>query len=254
MVKNSFHGAQYLSKGFGLIKQKGISRFVVVPLFINFLLLSIATVYAFSLINEQLSRFENSEYAIVQWIVENLAWLIWPIVVVSVLVVVMFIFAFIANWVAAPFNGLLAEAVEKHLAGESYAESVFNWKDFFKDIPRLFVREWKKLAYFLPRALGCGIVFLLTFWGPFVFLATALWFVFNAWMAAIQYIDYPMDNHKVPFSKMLTDIKARRGGAMGFGATVMLFTMIPVINILVMPAAVAGATNLWFDHFKNSSS
>ena len=250
MANNAFSGAQYLSKGFGLIKQPGIRAFVFIPLVINFILLSFATIYAFTQIDNWLESLKNSESSWIQWTVENLAWLIWPIVIITVLVVILFIFAFLANWIAAPFNGLLSEAVEKHLSGENYHDTTFSWRRFFADIPRLLSREWRKLAYYLPRAIGCLVLFLLTFWSPFVFIATAVWFIFNAWMAAIQYVDYPMDNHKVPFSEVIDQLKQRRGGSMGFGAMVMLLTMIPVVNIVVMPAAVAGATNLWFDHIK----
>lgn len=251
MANNAFSGAHYLSKGFGLIKKPGIRGFVIIPLTVNFILLTLASFYAFNEIDSWFESLKNSEYSWVQWTVENLAWLIWPVVIISVLVVVMFIFAFIANWIAAPFNGLLAEAVEKHLSGEDFQETPFSWKSFISDIPRLFGREWKKLVYYIPRALGCLLLFLLTFWSPFVFVATAVWFIFNSWMAAIQYIDYPMDNHKVSFQTVISELKSRKGGSMGFGAMVMLLTMIPVINIIVMPAAVAGATNLWFDHIRN---
>ncbi len=251
MANNAFSGAHYLSKGFGLIKQPGIRGFVFVPLVINFILLTFASIYAFMQIDGWLESLKNSESGWIQWTVENLAWLIWPIVIITVLVVILFIFAFLANWIAAPFNGLLAEAVEKHLSGKNYRDTPFSWQRFIADMPRLFAREWRKLAYYLPRAFACFVLFLLTFWSPFVFIATAVWFIFNAWMAAIQYIDYPMDNHKVPFSEVVSQVKQRRGGSMGFGTMVMLLTMIPVVNIVVMPAAVAGATNLWFDHIKD---
>jgi CysZ protein len=45
-------------------------------------------------------------------------------------------------------------------------------------------------------------------------------------------------------------MQQKRSGPFGFGVMVMLFTMIPVVNILVMPIAVAGGANLWFDHYK----
>ncbi len=38
--------------------------------------------------------------------------------------------------------------------------------------------------------------------------------------------------------------------AMGFGGAVMLAVMIPVLNMVAMPAAVAGATAMWVDHYQ----
>ena len=237
----------FLSKGFSLIHQPGIRQFVFIPLLINLVTLIYGTYYAFKQISERYEALHSSEYAWVQWIVSYLDWLIWPIIVIVVLIVVFYLFAMLANWIAAPFNGLLSEAVERYLKGDEYQDSLFNWRTFISDIPRLLVREWRKLAYFIPRAIACLILFWLP---PFTIIAPIVWFAFNAWMAAIQYIDYPMDNHRQPFDHTLQVIKQKRSGPFGFGAFVMLLTMIPVVNLIVMPAAVAGATNLWFDHYQ----
>lgn len=246
MQHSSIGGAHYLSKGFSLIWKPGIKSFVFIPLLINLVLLSMATAYAFNSISGWYDKLHNSESALVQWVVVNLDWLLWPIIIISVLAVVFFSFAFVANWIAAPFNGLLSEAVEKHLAGNQFREEKFSWKSFIADIPRLFTREWRKFIYYLPRALAC----LLLFFTPLTVIAPIIWFLFNAWMAAIQYIDYPMDNHKVPFRQMLDTLKQKRSTPFSFGALVMLLTMIPVVNILLMPVAVAGATCLWFEEYR----
>ena len=261
MNQQSFHGAQYLNKGLNLVWKPGIKRFVFIPLLINFVLLSIATFYAFDIISDWYNSLPvwiqtqvNSEHWYVRWpaegldwLVTSLDWLLWPMVVLGVFITVFFTFGFIANWIAAPFNGLLSEAVEKHLAGDDFAQVNFSTKEFVLDIPRLMVREWKKLAYYIPRALLI-IILLVT---PISPLVPIIWFVFNGWMSAIQYIDYPEDNHKRTFKQTLGKLSKNRKGPFGFGLMVMLFTMIPVVNILVMPVAVAGATNLWYDHYRS---
>ncbi len=246
MQQSSIGGAHYLSRGLSLIWKPGIRSFVFIPLVINLILLSFATVYAFNSISNWYETLHTTENSIVQWFITNLDWLIWPLIIISVMAVVFFSFAFLANWIAAPFNGLLSEAVEKHLSGKDYQEQAFSWNGFIADIPRLFSREWRKFAYYLPRAIGCLLIFIT----PLAIVAPFLWFIFNAWMAAIQYLDYPMDNHKVPFEGMLQILKQKRSLPFGFGALVMLLTMIPVVNILLMPVAVAGATNLWFDQYR----
>ena len=259
----SFHGAQYLSKGFHLVWQPGIKRFVLVPLVINFILLGIASYYAFDLISTWYADLPvwidtqvNSEHWYIswpasglEWLISLLGWLFWPLITISVLITVFFLFGFLANWIAAPFNGLLSEAVEKHLTNavnsKQKAETSFNMTAFLADIPRLLGREVKKLVYYLPRA----ILVLLLLVTPISPLVPIIWFLFNAWMSAIQYIDYPEDNHQHSFSHTMSLLSQNRSGPFGFGMLVMLFTMIPVVNILVMPVAVAGATNLWVDHY-----
>lgn len=260
MKSDSFQGAQYLNKGLQLVWQPGIKKFVFIPLFINFVLLSFATFYAFEVISNWYESLpiwlsdkvnDRSWYIswpaeALQWMVDSLDWLLWPLIVASVLITVFFIFGFIANWIAAPFNGLLSEAVERHLSGEDYQEADFSWTAFIADVPRLIVREWKKLAYYIPRALLCLLLFLT----PISPLVPIIWFIFNGWMSAIQYIDYPEDNHRRSFQQTLEHLRRNRTGPFGFGMLVMLFTMVPVVNILVMPVAVAGATNLWYDNYR----
>ena len=69
-------------------------------------------------------------------------------------------------------------------------------------------------------------------------------------MMAIQYIDYPFDNHKISFITMRDALKQRRGKCLSFGALVTLFSAIPVVNLFVMPVAICGATAMWVDHYR----
>ena len=64
-------------------------------------------------------------------------------------------------------------------------------------------------------------------------------------MMAVQYVDYQADNDKVSFIDMLRWMKGRRGLSLGFGLPVYFGMLIPLVNLLVMPAAVAGSTILW---------
>jgi CysZ protein len=77
-----------------------------------------------------------------------------------------------------------------------------------------------------------------------------LWFLFSAWMMAVQYCDYAFDNHKVSFREMKHVLQANRSQSFSFGITVSVFSLIPIVNFLVMPVAVCGATALWVDELK----
>lgn len=73
-------------------------------------------------------------------------------------------------------------------------------------------------------------------------VAPVLWFLFSAWMLAIQYCDYPFDNHKVSFADMRRALRQHKTDNLQFGALVSLFTMIPILNLVILPVAVCGAT------------
>ena len=109
-------------------------------------------------------------------------------------------------------------------------------------VPRTVGRELRKLGYFLPRAIP---LLILTFVPVLNLLAAPLWILFGVWMMAVQYIDYPCDNNKVSWDDMLAWLREKRWQSLGFGGTVYLSLLIPFVNILVMPAAVAGATLFW---------
>lgn len=241
-MQESSSGARYFIRGFSLALTPGIRRFVIIPLIVNLLLMGGAFVYLLS----QLGGWIDSWLAGIPSWLDWLSFLIWPLVVIAVLVVFSYFFSTISNWIAAPFNGLLAEHLEAKLTGQPAPTS--GLKDIINDLPRIMKREWQKLAYYLPKALGLFILLWIPALGQT--LGAVLWFLFSAWMMGIQYCDYPFDNHKVSFPSMRDNLKQNRGSTMSFGALVMLFTMTPIINLFVMPAAVCGATAMWVDKYK----
>jgi len=236
---------EYFFQGFNLIKTKGLKRFVFFPLAINLILFSVAFYYLFGEIGVTIvwltDLIPNWEW--LGWLKTVLSYIIWPVAVLSILLIFALIFGTLANWIAAPFNGLLAEKVEQHLTGQPMDDT--GLMDAFKDIPRTLGRELAKLTYYLPRAVGFLLLFFIL---PLI--GQVLWFLFSAWMMAIQYCDYPCDNHKISFQDMKRILHTHRSRSFSFGIAVSIFSLIPIVNFLVMPVAVCGATALWVDKLK----
>ncbi|WP_105190407.1 sulfate transporter CysZ [Pseudoalteromonas sp. T1lg48] len=234
-------GFEYFFSGFPMITEKGLKRFVLIPLLINLVIFgtSLFFIYgwltdAFAWVNAQLPEW-------LSW----LEWLLWPLALLVVLFSYSMIFTVITNFIAAPFNGILAEKVELHLTGQRINDD--GLLDTMRDVPRMLGREWTKLCYYLPRAIG---FFILMWLLPVI--GQIIWALFTCWMFAIQYKDYAFDNHKVSFRDMKRDLNAHRGLSYGFGAGVMLCAMIPILNMIVMPVAVCGATKLWVENYRNN--
>ncbi|GIX21225.1 MAG: hypothetical protein KatS3mg121_0008 [Gammaproteobacteria bacterium] len=80
-------------------------------------------------------------------------------------------------------------------------------------------------------------------------LAPAAWLAFAAWTLAVEYLDYPAGNHAVAFPELRRRLRARPGLVLGFGLVVGALTAVPLLNLFVIPAAVAGATRLWCERF-----
>lgn len=238
-----FKGASYLFKGFGLIHQKGIRRFAYIPVAINTLLFSFAIWLGITRFDQWINNFIPTW--IPEWLLGWIMWFIWPLFAGLLILIVFFSFSIIANILAAPFNGLLAEAVETKLLGQTPPS--LSWQEIAKDAPKLIWNEIRKLMYVL---LWMVPLFILS-WIPVLnIIAPVLWIAFSSWMLAIDYHDYPMGNHQLKFPEQRALLKQKRSLALGFGLATLGATMIPFVNFLVIPAAVAGATALYLDNLK----
>src|SRR5699024_9776418 len=81
-------------------------------------------------------------------------------------------------------------------------------------------------------------------------LVPLMWFVLGAWMLALEYVDYPMDNHHQDLAAVRARLAAEPLTSLGFGAGVMLGTMIPLVQLIIMPAAICGATLYWHERLR----
>jgi CysZ protein len=237
MALPALSGPQYLREGLRLVLSPGLRLFLLVPLTINVLLFA-------GLVGLALSQFngwvETLMPSLPNWL-GFLEYLLWPLFVVLVLLMIFFSFTLLANIIAAPFNGFLAEKVEVVLRGQDDFPP-FRWSELVAILPRTFGRELRKLRYFLPRGLG---LLVLSFIPLLNLAATPLWMLFGIWMMAVQYIDYPADNNQLGFDEMLAWLREKRWQSLGFGGSVYLALLVPLLNLLIMPAAVAGATLFW---------
>lgn len=232
-------GPGYVMSGFRLILRPGVRLYAFVPLLINTLLFAGAIVLGAGAIGD-LSRQLSAQWAWADWIV----WLLWPLFIMVVLLVGFFGFSVLANLVGAPFNGFLAAAVERSLTGSAPPGSGLGLP---AEIIAALRTEAGKFLYFALRALPLLLVFII----PVVQVAAPfIWVVFGAWMLALEYLEYPMNNHGRLFPEVRQALRQRRGLALGFGAAVLLLTLIPVVNFIAMPVAVAGATKLWVERLR----
>ncbi len=232
----------YLLKGWQLIKHPKLRSFILIPLFINLVVFSIAFWFLFSNINDWIDSYIAKLPAFLTW----LTYIMWPLLAVIILFSFSFIFSTFANLIAAPFNGLLAEKTEILLIGDTINNDGIH--ELIKDLPRIFQRELQKMWYILPRMIGCAILFLIPGFGQTI--APLIWFVFGAWMIVIQYADYPFDNHKITFANMKGALRKRPAKSLIFGMLISVFNAIPIVNFIIMPIAVCGATAFWVDIYK----
>lgn len=168
-----------------------------------------------------------------------MGWLLWPLILIAILGFVLYGFNAITALIAAPFNGLLAEKVELRLRNGQVS---FPDESIGEMVKRSLQRELQKQWFFLKRVL---LLLVISFIPVVNLISPLLWFLFSVWMLSIQYMDYPMDNHKIDFHAMQRRLKQNWWHTVSFGLTSYLLMFVPFINLIFMPAAVSGATWLW---------
>lgn len=231
-------GSRYLLSGFKLINQPGVRRFAYIPILINTLLFAGAIWLGINQFDYWMTQLTPTWLP--EWLSNALMWILWPLFAVLIVLIVFFTFSILANIVAAPFNGLLAEAVEKRLSNQAPPEQTL-WQ-LIADTPRMIFNELRKLAYLLKWMIP---LFILSWIPGLNLIAPLLWLFFSSWTLALDYHDYPMGNHLMGFKQQRELLRTERSLALGFGMTTSGATMIPVINFLIIPVAVAGATALY---------
>ncbi len=242
---NPFSGMGYFLSGLSLLKEKGVKRYVAIPLLINVAVFAAAIYLGSTYLALFMGWIEDKLPGWLDW----LSWLLVPLFVIAVVLIVFFGFAVVGNLIAAPFNGLLAEAVEMKLRGQPL-ESGGGWKKLAKDFFASLASEVRKLVYFAIRAVP---LLILMFIPGVNVIATVLWLLFSAWMLAVEYADYPMANHGLTFPRQRKVLAGRRFLALGFGGTMTLVLMVPFLNFLLIPAGVAGATAMWVDQLSHAT-
>lgn len=227
-------GVAHALAGFSLVFRPRLRRFVVIPLLLNIVLFIGGGILLIGWLAE-LSA------ALTAWLPDWLDWLsylLWPIMLLLFVGLVLFGFSALANLVGAPFNGLLAERCAALLGGPPASSS----RSLSAEVVVAIKGELHKLGYYLIRALPLALLTLVPGVGLIASLGLLL---LTTWMLGLGYLDYPLGNVGIPFSQQRKLLARRRMLVLGFGATVFVLTLIPLINFLVMPAAVCGATRLW---------
>ena len=229
-----------LARGTRLVYGAGLRRYVFAPIAVNLLVYVAMLWFVLANFGSWLDHWMSMVPGWLAW----LEWLIWPMFVVSLVLVVFFTFTLVTHLVAAPFYGFLAERVEIEATGRQPLDD----RGLTRTALDALGRELVKLVYILPRMAA---LFVLS-WIPVVNLvAPLLWALFSAWMMAITYLDYPMDNNKVSFAEMRRRLRARWWPTMTYGGGVTLITWIPLANLFLLPGAVAAAVLMWDGHYRD---
>lgn len=242
-MTNALSGIGYFFRGVGLLTRPGVRRFVIIPLLANavvFALMTGAIYQALSGLYLEYSYEVTGNPDVIPWLAKPLIWLVGTLVSG-------YVSLFVVLFLTAPFLGILSKRLEEHLtgdvipSGDSPLQAVLS-------VPRSFLRELQKFLHYLPLAVLTLVISVI----PGINVAAPiLWMLLGAWMMSLQFVDYPMDNNALSFSEVREACSAHRTTSITFGAVVAFVSGIPVINLVLIPAAVAGATLFWCEALRH---
>ncbi len=240
-MQNFSRGAQDVLDGFKLIQSPQLRLYVLIPLLIN-ILVFVAVITGLGSYFADLIDYLMSWLPEWEWLA-FLRGLMWIIFGFLALLLVAYTFVFFATLIGSPFYGLLAEQVDKQLSGRSDDEPT-SWGKVFASVPHALGRELAKLWYYLPRALGLFLLCLIPLISAF---APILWGLFSSWTMALEFLDYPADNNKQSIAQLKVFMRRNRHRTLGFGLVSWGCTLVPILNLFAIPAAVAGGVKFWLE-------
>ena len=243
MNGNFLTGAGYFLRGLAMTFQPSLRRFVLIPLIANVVLFSLMGWLLYEIITD---FYDAAMLTVPEWL-QFLSWIITPLLWLVGGLITGYVSTLLVLMLTSPFHALLAEKVEESIMGEP-VPALEGFTTELLEVPRALFREIRKFLYYVPMALA---VLILTIIPVFNAFAPLCWFLLGAWMMSLQFIDYPMDNHRLPFREVRYACAERRLSTIGFGGMVAFFTGIPLLNLVVIPAAVIGATLLWCEELRS---
>jgi len=150
---------------------------------------------------------------------------------------------------------LYAYAAATLLVGDPFYERI--WADVERTLgdapPESGESAWRGLLTGVTRALGlllltiptAAVLFLLGF-VPVIgqTVVPVLGLAVSGWFLALELTGYAFDARGLSLRDRRQVLARRRARTLGFGMTVAVLFLVPVLSVLVMPAAVSGATVL----------
>ena len=228
-------------------KHPGLLVYVAIPALINVLL--------FALLVLLLSNYGGDMVAAVESLLEGdqpwyLAWLVWLarallwIVLLMLVLAVSFVVVYVlGNVLAAPFNDLLSEQVERRRLGG--AEQPFSLRRLLEDIGFTIREELRRLGFFLAASCLLLLLHLIPLVG------SAAQGLLGGWLTllffALEYLDLPLARRRVGFRKRWMLVWQHRMLCTGFGCATAVLLYIPLLNFLCIPIAVIGGTLMYAD-------
>lgn len=243
-------GISYAFRGmrFVYFQHRGLARYWLFPILITGVALFAVFYGAGSLYDDFAaalwSLFPESWSEASGWtggLLRGLRWLLEVLAGIMIALLGLVAVFLLSSVIAAPFNDALSEAVEDILTGRRAPP--FSFRRMVADIVRTIRIELLKVVVYV---VVIGPMFVVSFLVPGVGqLVSLAAFVLTAVYLGVDYIDWPAARREWSVGDRVAFVRRQLPAVAGFGTGVWVLLFIPLVNLLFMPAAVAGGTMLF---------
>ncbi|MBI4042479.1 MAG: EI24 domain-containing protein [Deltaproteobacteria bacterium] len=223
-----------------LAKRPSLFRHVLIPVLINVLIYTGLVYLSISRFSEIMGWFLSQPET---WYGYVLYYALAAILVLSIVMAMVLTFTVVGNLIASPFCDMLSESVATVECGRATEKRAESFCTFVK---RMLLTEFKKM--FLLIGLGMGSLFLNMI--PFLGLVSSLLMTL---LIAFEYLDYNFSREGWLIRDRITFILRHFPEAFGFGLSVGLGMVVPILNFFVLPLAVMGGTLLFCEEVPHRS-
>lgn len=175
------------------------------------------------------------------WYIQLLIWLVWLFSFAIAVITGIVSFTTLGSAAAAPWLDELAARTEG-LSGAQVQVSQDSWA---AQIMTALAHSIRPLLGLLPYGIGA----LLVIWIPVIgqILATAIW-----GYGAIRYLNYelmdtPASRRSWNFAQRKGELVEKRWYYIAFGGAAMGLMLVPLVNLLVVPAATVALSREWLE-------
>jgi CysZ protein len=151
---------------------------------------------------------------------------------------------FVSQIVAAPFHEALSHAVELIRCGASPDSSTLASliRDALRSVQLAIAKLGLYVALMLPLWIGSVLVP-----GAGALVASGAGFAITIAFLALDHLDWAASRHGLSVRERIGFLRTHPAALAGFGLSVWVLLFVPVLNLVLMPAAVAGGTLLFID-------
>lgn len=174
------------------------------------------------------------------WYMEMLQKLAWVVFTITLLLVMFLTFFSLVNLIASPFNEMLSAKYEELKTGRR-VEGNTNFLTIIR-------QELKRILLYIIALVVLGIITSLISFIPVInLIIPVLWAFFAGVVLSFEFLSYALDRRNSGFEEKLGYIRKHLARCEGFGITVSLALLVPLLNITVIPCAVIGATHMFIN-------